>query len=213
VKDNFKIESMMVNVQEHLDVAQQRKGRVVLILLLVFFAVPLIVVMMMYQFNWKPSGQSLGDLVKPPRAMESPVGLLSEDAQAAPALLWKEKWSIVFIANECRAECLLKLRDMRQLHASLYKDIPRTQRILITKMLDVATIKKDFPDLIIVNQSQAAIDALIQQFQLEGENPALTNRLYLVDPLGFLMMSYQSDTPLVNVRKDLARLLRFSWTG
>jgi hypothetical protein len=34
-----------------------------------------------------------------------------------------------------------------------------------------------------------------------------------VDSLGYLMMSYPASFPLADVRKDIIRLLRYSWAG
>ena len=74
-------------------------------------------------------------------------------------------------------------------------------------------IKNDFPDLFIINQPVNEVVNLSKQFQLKDEIVMASNRLYIVDPLGHLMMSYQSPVPLADVRKDLIRLLRYSWAG
>jgi len=203
----------MTQQHEALNIAQQRKGRMVFLLMIIFFIVPIIVVVMMYKYNWKPSGESLGELIKPPREIRSPEHTLNSEAKPLPPLLWKEKWSIIYIADSCAATCMQKLSDMRQLHVSLYKDIPRVQRVLITSTQDTTTIKQSFPDLIVINQPNASIHDLAAQFKVEEENPTMSNRIYLADPLGFLMMSYPQQTPLANVRKDVARLLKYSWAG
>jgi hypothetical protein len=191
----------------------QRKGRKVFFLMLVFFIVPIIVVILMYKLNWKPSGTSLGELVNPPRLLTPPSELKSNDGSLLPAQLWKEKWSVVYIAGECKKNCLDKLHDMRQLHVSLYKDSDRAQRILITTTQDVTHIKHDYPDLIVINQPVSNVTKLSEQFQINGEDFTTSNRLYFVDPLGHLMMSYQPKVPLADVRKDVTRLLRYSWAG
>jgi hypothetical protein len=191
----------------------QRKGRKVFFLMLVFFIVPIIVVIMMYKLNWKPNGASLGELVSPPRLLSTSSELKRDDGSLLSAQFWKEKWSVVYVAGDCEKVCLAKLHDMRQLHVSLYKDSGRAQRILITSRLDVASIKHDYPDLIIINQPASNIASFSEQFQVNGESAMASNRLYLVDPLGHLMMSYQSKVPLSDVRKDITRLLRYSWAG
>lgn len=190
----------------------QRKGRMMFMAMLIFFIVPIIVVMSMYQFNWKPTGVSLGEMVTPPRLINSPAEIQSNNA-IAPVLLWKERWSMVYVADDCQRTCMDKLHDMRQLHASFYKDIERTQRVLITTSQDVDEIKHNYPDLIIINQPVDGVLKLSEQFQIDDENVAMSNRLYLVDPLGHLMMSYKTSVPLAAVRKDIARLLRYSWAG
>ncbi|HQM88185.1 MAG TPA: hypothetical protein PLC01_10090, partial [Methylotenera sp.] len=67
--------------------------------------------------------------------------------------------------------------------------------------------------LIVINQPSNQISTLMAEFEVNDESVASSNRLYLVDPLGHLMMSYIPDLPLAAVRKDVTRLLRFSWAG
>jgi cytochrome oxidase Cu insertion factor (SCO1/SenC/PrrC family) len=192
---------------------QQRRGRIMLLSMLVFFIVPILTVILMYKFDWKPKGESLGDLVRPPLQITSPTPLLMADAKPASSTMWSEKWSVVYVAEQCEASCYEKLKDMRQLHVSLYKDIVRAQRVLITKTKNLSKISNDFPDMLIVNQPDDAINQLMTQFKVDDLDPAQSGRLYLVDPLGFLMMSYQTDAPLKNVHNDLKRLLKASWAG
>lgn len=203
----------MQNDKQLSELEMQRRGRKVFMLMLTFFVVPIIVVILMYQLNWKPNGVSLGELVKPPRLLDSAKELKDSEGVVLKPEFWKEKWSVVYIADQCEKACMDKLRDMRQLHVSLYKDITRTQRVFITNAQDVSDIKNKYPDLIVVNQPLADVSKLTQQFQLNNENITISNRLYLVDPLGHLMMSYKPTVPLADVRKDITRLLRYSWAG
>lgn len=191
----------------------QRKGRKVFVLMLIFFLVPVIVVIMMYRLNWVPHGTSIGELVTPARLLTDTTELQDHEAKALSPQFWKDKWSIVLIAADCQKTCLDKLHDMRQLHASLYKDMDRAQRVLITTTQDTSTIKADYPDLIIINQPTVSVTKLSQQFNIGQEEATIGNRLYVVDPLGHLMMSYKPSVPLTDVRKDISRLLRYSWAG
>ena len=202
-----------MQTEEQFSPQQQRKGRVVLVLMLIFFVVPLLVVFLMYKYNWMPSGTSVGELVKPARLMRDVSQLKSDTGASIPNTFWKERWSIVYVTADCQKTCLDKLHDMRQLHVSRYKDMPRAQRVLITTMLDTTASKRDYPDLIVINQPSNQISTLMAAFEVNDESVASSNRLYLVDPLGHLMMSYQPELPLAAVRKDVTRLLRFSWAG
>lgn len=203
----------MENNNQSSELEKQRKGRIVLIMMLIFFVVPLVVVMMMYKLNWMPNGSSVGELVRPARLLSASGDLKNNEGMLLPSQFWKERWSIVYIAADCEKVCLDKLHDMRQLHVSLYKDMPRAQRVLITSTQDAKKIKLDYPDLIVINQPVANITSFTKQFQMNDEVVSSSNRLYLVDPLGHLMMSYQAQLPLAAVRKDVTRLLRFSWAG
>jgi cytochrome oxidase Cu insertion factor (SCO1/SenC/PrrC family) len=203
----------MQNEKQLNELEMQRKGRKVFMLMLVFFVVPVIVVILMYKFNWKPNGSSLGELVNPPHLVSSPKEVVDNQGQALQTQFWKSKWSIVYVSDKCDETCQDRLHDLRQLHVSLYKDIDRAQRVLITNMQDVSKIKSDYPELIVINNPQASISTLAQEFKVNAENPMDSNRIYLVDSLGYLMMSYPTSVALADVRKDITRLLRYSWAG
>ena len=89
----------MQNDQQLSELARQRKGRIVLILMLTFFAVPLIVVILMFKFNWMPTGESVGELVRPARLLNTTSELKDDASATLPSQFWKEKWSVVYIAD------------------------------------------------------------------------------------------------------------------
>lgn len=196
----------------NIDTAQQRRGRMIFIMMAIFFIVPIVVVVMMIKFDWRPGGKSLGELVQPPRLLQTSPDLLDNKGNARPAF-WGDKWNMVLVAEACEAECQNKLHDMRQIHVSTYKDIIRVQRVLITHQADVNKLVEMYPDMMILNGSAEGVSQLATQFNIKEENALQTNRIYFVDPLGHIMMSYPVTTPAANIRKDLVRLLKFSWAG
>jgi len=203
-----------MNINESaIDKTQKQKGRMIFVLMLIFFIVPIFVVIGMYKLNWKPSGESLGDLIKPPHEMVTPTNFINETDKIILPTMWKGKWSMVYVTESCEEACYAKLQEMRQLHVSLYKDIARAQRVLITHTKQLEKVKQDFPGMLIINAPNEAVNSIISEFEVDEFNPALANRLYLVDPLGFLMMRYQAETPTKAVLQDLKRLLKTSWAG
>ncbi len=197
--------------QEYL--ARQSRGRLMLMSMLIFFVTPIVVVIGMYQLDWRPQGASVGELVTPARLLNMQQPLLFNDGQLVPSTVWKDKWSMVYIAAECAQQCAAKLHIMRQLHVSLYKEIPRMQRVLVTSTQDVNTLKNKYPELLIVNQPAPSLNVLTDQFGLNGEPATASDRIYLVDPLGHLMMSFARDTDPSLIRKDITRLMKYSWAG
>ncbi|MGZ8271367.1 MAG: SCO family protein [Methylophilus sp.] len=191
---------------------QQRKGRIIFLMIAIFFVVPIFVVILMFKFNWKPTGQSAGELLRPARLLITPA-TLKDNHNHAQTSFWGDKWSMVFVANQCEKVCSERLHDMRQIHVSTYKEIFRVQRVLITQQQDVTDIQKLYPDMMIINQSVHDIENLATQFNIRGENALYANRVYFVDPLGHIMMSYTPNIKAAYVRKDLMRLLKFSWAG
>ncbi len=200
-----------VEISEYLE--QQRKGRLMLLCMLIFFITPIIAVIAMYKMDWRPKGESIGELVVPARQLTMNYALMSSDGSVIEPDLWKDKWSMVYIADNCEAACKAKLHNIRQLHVSLYKEIPRMQRVLITTSQDVKQIKQDYPDMLVLNQPATEITALSDQFNVNNESSMTADRIYLVDPLGHFMMSYAPTTDSALIRKDITRLMRYSWAG
>jgi len=204
---------MQTDIENQEYLARQSRGRLMLISMLIFFVTPIVVVIAMYKLDWRPQGTSVGALVTPARLLNMQQTLLFNDGQLVPSTVWKDKWSMVYIAADCAEKCAAKLHIMRQLHVSLYKEIPRMQRLLVTTTQDVTDLKKHYPELLIVNQPTAEISALSDQFELNGEPAIGSDRIYLVDPLGHLMMSFAADTEPALIRKDITRLMKYSWAG
>jgi hypothetical protein len=70
-------------------------------------------------------------------------------------------------------------------------------------------LQDQYPDLVILQNASI----LSAQFDLPGVPAAGSGRIYLVDPLGQLMMNYPRDAKPSGIHKDLMRLLTYSWTG
>ncbi len=204
---------MQIEVENSEYLEQQRKGRLMLLCMLIFFITPIIAVIAMYKMDWRPKGESIGELVVPAKLLTMNYALMSSDGSVVQPDLWKDKWSMVYIAGSCEATCKDKLHNIRQLHVSLYKEIPRMQRVLITTSQDVTQIKQDYPDMLVLNQPATEITALSDQFNVNNESSMTADRIYLVDPLGHFMMSYAPATDLALIRKDITRLMRYSWAG
>jgi hypothetical protein len=200
------------NTHASLDAAQQRKGRMIFLLLAIFFTVPLVVVVAMIKFDWRPSGKSYGQLIQPPVSIASTTHWVTDNQQAAPAF-WQDKWNIVLIAGECDARCMQRLYDLRQVYVSLYKDMIRVQRVLITQQADTQQIRERYPDLLIINGESEQVAALGRMLSGGGQNTLAAQRVYFIDPLGNVMMQYDLEQEAKWIRKDLTKLLKASWAG
>lgn len=192
-----------------------KKGRRMLLFLVVLFALPVLVVVLMYRFDVRPSGSSHGQLITPPVELRLP-SLHTAQGTAFQAAQWKTKWSIVFIdSSGCTQSCQEHVHLLRQVHVALNKEIDRVQRILILNQpasADTLTaLTSQYPDLAVLSGNDVA--PLVRQFDLPGQPAATSERVYLVDPLGNLMMSYPKDYNPKGLLDDLTRLLKYSWVG
>lgn len=195
-----------------LDPVEQRKGRMVFLLLAVFFTVPLLVVVAMYKFDWRPTGKSHGQLIHPPVSIAHATHWVNDSQQVMPAF-WQDKWNMVFITRECDAACMQRLYDLRQIYVSLYKDMIRVQRVLITQQADTREIRARYPDLLVINGQSAQISELGALLSGGGQNTLEAQRVYFIDPLGNVMMQYGPEMEAKWIRKDLIKLLKASWAG
>lgn len=200
------------------------KGRWQLLGLLAFFSCPILLVLMMVKFDWHPAIKTHGHLLSPAINIKLPDRLLDADLSATSELqtktlthcptcgFWHNKWSMVIVADACTAPCQTQLANIRQLHASLAKDIERMQRVLILGSDDVTDLRKQFPDLRIVQLEEPASIELRQQFYATTPKMSQGN-IYLVDPQGQLVMVFPEDLSPRLIRKDITRLLRYAWAG
>jgi cytochrome oxidase Cu insertion factor (SCO1/SenC/PrrC family) len=194
---------------------QQRSGRRMLVFLVVLFALPILAVLGMYQLDYRPGGSSHGELISPPKALQLST---LQDVRDKPfgAEQWTKKWNVVYVSDSgCEAECRKQVHLLRQIHVSLNKEIDRVQRFLIVPSAadsaELAALQTQYPDLIILAGDQAA--PLAQQFDLPDQPAGTSGRVYFVDPLGNLIMSYPAGYDPKGLREDMTRLLKYSWVG
>lgn len=186
-------------------------GRKILLILAVIFILPFTVAATLHLLNLKPSGHSYGDLIQPPQALVFPV---MHDAQGKEftASQWFKIWSVVIVdSTGCAQPCQAQVHLLKQVHTSLNKDKHRLQRVLLVpaeiKTDALAVLQKQYPDLLILTGANAETTQFSAQFKVAGA------QIYLVDPLGNLMMSYPEKMDPKGIFSDLKRLLKNSWAG
>ena len=133
-----------------------------------------------------------GELL-PPRALAG-----------APLEALRGKWVLVsFDAAACDAYCEKKLYFMRQARRAQGKEMERVERLWV-----VTDGGKPRPEVL------AAIEGTrLTSFRLEGFPGNIRDHIYLVDPLGNLMMRFPRDPDPSRIIKDLQRLLKLSRFG
>jgi cytochrome oxidase Cu insertion factor (SCO1/SenC/PrrC family) len=188
-----------------------KNGKKMLLILAVIFVLPFTLAATLHLLNLKPSGHSYGNLIQPLRALQFPSVLDAQGKEfGAPRL--QKKWSIVMLepAN-CAQTCETTVHLLKQIQISLNKDSHRVQRVLLmpsdVKIEAKNALQKQDPDLIILAGSSVELAKFAANFDVAGA------KLYLVDPLGNLMMSYPESIDPKGMFTDLKRLLKNSWAG
>ncbi|MFM2289876.1 MAG: hypothetical protein RL684_3019 [Pseudomonadota bacterium] len=193
------------------------RGRGPALLLLALFAAPLAFAFWLYYgSSWRPAGRTNhGELIQPVRPLGdvalSPVG---GGAPLAKAL--QGKWSLVVVGQGggaeqgCDATCRESLVYVRQTWLSMGRELTRLQRVLLAPAgcCDAGYLKQEHDGLLALDASGAGAAVLLAQF------PAPTaGGIYVVDPLGNLMMRYDVHQDPKGLRLDLKKLLDLSHIG
>jgi len=192
------------------------KNQFIVIIMALIFIAPLVVVMLMYRYDWHPGSYSYGELIKPIIKINVPDHFENANnysIESETTGLMKDKWSLVYLTNECKSVCENRLYDLRQIHVSFDKDIPRVQRILITSDKNINKIHEKYPDLIILNKPLEDVAKLALQFDRSEFKAINSENVYVVDPMSNLMMVYNNKIKPQEIRKDIVRLLKYSWAG
>jgi cytochrome oxidase Cu insertion factor (SCO1/SenC/PrrC family) len=101
---------------------------------------------------------------------------------------------------------------MKRVRTLMNEHMRRMRTVLVTGngKANATTMKTDYPDLVLTHTNTEK-SAFIAQFKQINIGAAA---VYLIDPLGNLMMVYPQTKPNVKrILKDLKRLLKYSRLG
>ena len=181
------------------------------------FLLPLLLAFFTYYgTGWRPPGRvNHGTLISPPRPLPAvPLARvrLAGDADRAPAPPpFHARWSLVYVgAGGCEAACRNALVLMRQTRLALNTDMTRVARVFLVSGDCCAAefLAHEHPGLTVLDAGTAPAAALLDTFP-----GARADTVYVVDPLGNLMMSYDARQDPRGLLEDLKKLLRLSHIG
>lgn len=200
------------------DPATVRRGRRQLLALAAMFFVPLAVAFWLYYGpnHWRPAGgTNQGEIIDPARPLPA-VSLQKSDGTPTSDQFLRGKWTMVYVGDgACGPECRKALYLTRQTRLALNKDMDRVQRVFLVtaRCCDTRFLAAEHPDLLVARMEGPAAAALIAAFPAYADAPGAAGRVYLVDPLGNLMMSYPRGGPDKALLADIKKLLRLSHIG
>jgi hypothetical protein len=159
-------------------------------------------------FWMKPTAQINYGALLPPSTLPAAT-LQSATSDPLPIDALRGKWTLLVVdAAECPERCRKKLYATRQARTMQGKERERVVRLwLVTGGGPAAaSVIAEHPDL----QVAKADPTLIAALPVEG---GVENAIFLVDPLGNLILRYPADPDIKRVHKDIARLLYASRIG
>jgi cytochrome oxidase Cu insertion factor (SCO1/SenC/PrrC family) len=188
--------------------------RVSLLIIAGLFVLPLAAAWLMYSgtIDYNPvNTRNLGELVQPPAPV--PLDSLSPTNPEGPSLeTLREHWVLAYLLPApCDANCIDDVTALRQVHRASGKNQSRIQILLLGAEpgLPGQALLGVYPSFLLAARPEGEFGAQINQVAHEFDAPA-ERSLYLLDPLGNIMLFYAAGYDANDLKKDLKRLLTWS---
>lgn len=124
------------------------------------------------------------------------------------------RWTMLYVdAGECAEKCREALYRSRQVWLSLGRKLERVQRLYVFQgdAPDPEWVASEQEGLIVATADSPGARQLLAAFP--QTDPPDAGNIYLVDPLGNLMMRFPLEDDPKGMLEDLKRLLRLSRIG
>lgn len=185
-----------------------RAGRLKMLAILLVCAAPVIASYFTY-YVIRPEGRTnYGTLIEPMRD----VSALGQSSGSGGIATLRGRWVMLVVGPAaCDAACRERLYEIRQVRLTTGKERDRVERAWLLE--DDAAPD---PELLAQHDGlvlmRAGADALARSLPAEA-GARVSDHIYVIDPLGNLMMRFPKDADPNRMKKDLAKLLRASRVG
>lgn len=187
------------------NVQLQKSNRRKLLLLLALMSAPVIVSYVLYFTEYRPKSTHYGDLI--PIVKVTGIGVNQNDNTILRMKDLHGKWTLVMVdSGQCDEACIKKLYFMRQVRLVQGKEKHRIERLWL--------INDDVrPDDELIKQYEGTYFVSAKDSEILGyieTQETQTKHIYLIDPIGNLMMRFPEDVDGTKMGHDLKRLLHVS---
>ena len=182
---------------------KRAKGRRTLLLLAAVALAPVVASYSAYYFFPREQRTNYGELLAVPAP---PLAGTRADGRPFALSQLRGKWVLFFNApGSCGPPCQRDLFATRQARTIQGREMERVQRVLLVTddMAPDPALLAQHPDLRVAYVNRDALATL----------PAGADRIYLVDPLGNLVLAFPADPDIKRMAKDVERVLRASRIG
>ena len=191
---------------------QQARSKWALYAVIAICAAPVLVSYLMY-YVVKPQGRTNYGTLIDPRAYPIPA-LAASTLDGKPASLdaLKGKWIMLQVGSgDCDEACRNRLFKMRQLRLMQGKEMNRIERVwLITDDKPIETmLLREYDGTHMMHANAQAIERWLPV----DAGTSAQDHIYLIDPLGNLMMRFPRNADPSRVKRDMSRLLTASSIG
>jgi hypothetical protein len=194
--------------------AQQRRSRVKLWLVVAICAAPVIASYVAYYFVRPSARSNYGTLIDPQRPMPA-LDLKTLDGRPFDSKALLGKWTMLMVAGgACPADCVDRLYHMRQVRLTTGRERDRVERVwLIPDQAPLSTmLMREYDGTGMLRANAAELARWLPQDPAEAPD-AWEDHIYIIDPLGNLMMRFPLAADPNKTKVDLKKLLSASRIG
>jgi cytochrome oxidase Cu insertion factor (SCO1/SenC/PrrC family) len=179
------------------------------------FLLPLALAWLMYSgaLEFHPvSTRNLGQLVEPPVQVD--IKTLTSAAEEVKNLdELDDHWVVLHVVpEECETPCKSEIAGLRQVHRAAGRNQSRVRMVMLLRQdQSAAGLTEIYASFYLAETSdgmfRASLDDIADRYAAAGNSDGST---YLIDPLGNIMMYYDSGFDPNDLKNDLKRLLTWS---
>jgi hypothetical protein len=187
-------------------------GRWKLFLVIAMCAAPVIASYFTYYVIKPTARTNYGALIDPRNYPMPQMGASTLDGKPIALDAYKGKWIMLQVDDAACAEtCKSKLLDMRQVRLMQGKEMDRIERVwLITDDQPLDTVlMREFDGTRMLRVKR---EALASWLPVEAGD-TIGDHIYVIDPLGNLMLRFPKNPDPYKMKKDFAKLLAASSIG
>jgi hypothetical protein len=166
-----------------------------------------------YGAGWRPAGHTNhGELITPIRPLPDVALPVAVGGTGSRQGLFRQRWTLVYVGSgRCEADCRQALYLMRQTRLALANNMERVQRVMLasSECCERSFLEREHSGLLVLDASGAEAQRLLAEFPTAERAHAL----FIVDPLGNLMMRYDARQNPRGLLEDLKKLLQLSHIG
>ena len=188
-----------------LDETIKKANRRKFIALLVLMCAPIVISYVLFYAEYRPGTVNYGELLDVKKIEGSGVNPLDNKIFRMKDL--KGKWVMLIVdSGACDKACQEKLYFMRQVRMVQHKEKHRVERLWLIDddVVPNVELTKEYEGTLFVKTNDSAL--------LDAIPPKESQRkhIYMVDPLGNLIMRYPEELNPTKMGKDIKRLLHVS---
>lgn len=189
-----------------------KRSLITLLILVLVFAIPMGIAWYVSHNKSlkKQNTTNRGQLIIPPFPVSALKLINNHKQRITPIKNKRGQWMLVLLyPNPCDKQCQQRLVDLRQIQKATGKNIKRITRALL---MYGAPRKHAYAGARLLGANQQQFTATIKRY-VKAPYALQKGTIYVVDPLGNVMMTYQPNANRRAIFKDLQRLLKVSQIG